>query len=92
MKRNAVVAAVLPGVLAAGRSTEARGPTLTFDGQAPFNVQRVAVGDMLVRVPMPPIPRSSASSAKPQFRKARAMMAYAQGQLFRFSHRHTERS
>jgi len=53
----------------------------------PFDVQRVAAGDKLVRVPTP-----TNSSLISQFRKATAMTAYAQGQLFRFSHRHTERS
>jgi S1-C subfamily serine protease len=52
---------------------------LTFDGQAPFNVHGVPVGDKLVRVPMP-----DNSSLIAQFRKARGMTAYTQGQLFEF--------
>jgi len=52
----------------------------------PFNVQGVAVGDKLVRVPMP-----TDSSLISQFREASAATAHAQG-LFRFSHRRTERS
>src|SRR5262245_23163651 len=54
--------------------------TLTFDGQQPFNVHGVPIGDKLVRVPMP-----SNSSLIAQFRKARAMTAYTQGQLFQFN-------
>ena len=53
---------------------------LTFDGQAQFNVHGVAIGDKLVRVPMP-----INSSLIRQFRKARAMTAFAQGQLFQFN-------
>ena len=53
---------------------------LTFDGQAPFNVQGIAISDKLVRVPMP-----TNSSLIGQFRKARAMTAYTQGQLFQFN-------
>jgi hypothetical protein len=52
---------------------------LTFDGQAPFDVQGVAVGESLVRVPMP-----TDSALIAQFRKAKAMTAYTQGQLFQF--------
>jgi hypothetical protein len=52
---------------------------LTFDGQAPFNVQGVALNEGSVRVPMP-----DNSSLIAQFRKAKAMTAYAQGQLFQF--------
>jgi hypothetical protein len=52
---------------------------LTFDGQAPFYVQGVAVGTSLVRVPMP-----TNSALIAQFRKARAMTAFTQGQLFQF--------
>jgi hypothetical protein len=54
--------------------------TLTFDGQQPFNVHGVPVADKLVRVPMP-----SNSSLIAQFRKAKAMTAYTQGQLFQFN-------
>jgi S1-C subfamily serine protease len=54
--------------------------TLTFDGQQPFNVHGVPVADKLVRVPMP-----STSTLIAQFRKARAMTAYTQGQLFQFN-------
>src|SRR3954464_11569669 len=43
---------------------------LTFDGQAPFNVQGIAISDKLVRVPMP-----ANSLLIGQFRKARAMTA-----------------
>src|SRR5229473_351121 len=52
---------------------------LTFDGQTPFNVHGVPVADKLVRVPMP-----DNSSLIAQFRKARGMTAYTQGQLFEF--------
>jgi hypothetical protein len=52
---------------------------LTFDGQRPFDVQGVAVGESLVRVPMP-----TDSALIAQFRKAKAMTAYTQGQLFQF--------
>ncbi|MDI1261750.1 MAG: trypsin-like peptidase domain-containing protein [bacterium] len=54
--------------------------TLTFDGQQPFNVHGVPVADKLVRVPMP-----VTSALIGQFRKARAMTAYTQGQLFQFN-------
>jgi S1-C subfamily serine protease len=54
--------------------------TLTFDGQQPFNVHGVPVADKLVRVPMP-----SNSSLIAQFRKAKGMTAYTQGQLFQFN-------
>ena len=54
--------------------------TLTFDGQQPFSVHGVPVADKLVRVPMP-----SNSSLIAQFRKAKAMTAYTQGQLFQFN-------
>jgi S1-C subfamily serine protease len=54
--------------------------TLTFDGQQPFNVHGVPVADKLVRVPMP-----SNSSLIGQFRRAKAMTAYTQGQLFQFN-------
>src|SRR5437764_7328771 len=53
---------------------------LTFDGQSPFNVHGVPIGDKLVRVPMP-----ANSSLIAQFRKAKAMTAYTQGQLFQFN-------
>ncbi len=53
---------------------------LTFDGQTPFNVHGVPIGDKLVRVSMP-----SNSSLIAQFRKAKAMTAYTQGQLFQFN-------
>ena len=52
---------------------------LTFDGQQPFNVQGVTVGESLVRVPMP-----TDSALITQFRKAKTMSAFAQGQLFQF--------
>ena len=54
--------------------------SLTFDGQQPFNVHGVPIADKLVRVPMPV---NSALIA--QFRKAKAMTAYTQGQLFQFN-------
>jgi hypothetical protein len=52
---------------------------LTFDGQSPFYVQGVAVGENLVRVPMP-----TDSALIGQFRKAKRMTAFTQGQLFQF--------
>ena len=52
---------------------------LTFDGQSPFNVQGVPLNDKLVQVPMP-----ANSALIAQFRKAKAMTAYTQGQLFQF--------
>lgn len=52
---------------------------LTFDGQSPFYVQGVAIGESLVRVPMP-----TDSALIAQFRKAKAMTAFTQGQLFQF--------
>lgn len=54
--------------------------TLTFDGQQPFSVHGVPIADKLVRVPMP-----TNSKLIAQFRKARAMTAYTQGQLFQFN-------
>ena len=54
--------------------------TLTFDGQQPFNVHGVPIGDKVVRVPMP-----SNSALIAQFRRAKAMTAYTQGQLFQFN-------
>src|SRR5439155_429827 len=54
--------------------------TLTFDGQQPFNVHGVPIGDKVVRVPMP-----ANSALITQFRKAKGMTAYTQGQLFQFS-------
>jgi hypothetical protein len=53
---------------------------LTFDGQRPFYVQGVAISDSLVRVPMP-----TDSALIAQFRKAKAMTAFTQGQLFQFN-------
>ena len=52
---------------------------LTFDGQTPFNVHGVPIADKLLQVPMP-----DNSSLIAQFRKAKAMTAFAQGQLFQF--------
>ena len=52
---------------------------LTFDGQTPFNVHGVPLADKLLQVPMP-----NNSSLIAQFRKAKAMTAYTQGQLFQF--------
>jgi hypothetical protein len=54
--------------------------TLTFDGQQPFNVHGIPLAEKLVRVPMP-----ITSWLITEFRKARAMMAYTQGQLFQFN-------
>jgi S1-C subfamily serine protease len=53
---------------------------LTFDGQAPVNVHGIAITDKLLRVPMP-----DTSSLITQFRKAKSMSAYAQGQLLTFN-------
>jgi hypothetical protein len=52
---------------------------LTFDGQSPFNVQGVAVGENLMRVPMP-----TDSALIAQFRKAKVMTAFTHGHLFQF--------
>jgi hypothetical protein len=52
---------------------------LTFDGQRPFNVQGAALSENLIRVPMP-----VDSTLIAQFRKAKAMTAFTQGQLFQF--------
>ena len=60
--------------LAAGRAFPFE---LMFDGQSPFNVHGVPVNDKMVVVPMP---INSALIA--QFRKAKAMTAFTQGQLF----------
>ena len=54
--------------------------TLTFDGQQPFSVYGMPIGAQLVAVDMPPN-----SSLINQFRKARVMSAFAQGQLFQFN-------
>lgn len=53
---------------------------LTFDGQAPVNVHGIAITEKLLRVPMP-----DTSNLIAQFRKARSMSAYAQGQLLQFN-------
>jgi hypothetical protein len=53
---------------------------LTFDGGPAVNVHGVAISNKLVRVPMP-----DNSSLINQFRKAKSMTAYAQGQLFQFN-------
>ena len=53
---------------------------LTFDGQAVFNVHGMPLGAQLVNVDMPV---NSALIA--QFRKAKVMTAFAQGQLFQFN-------
>jgi S1-C subfamily serine protease len=52
---------------------------LTFDGQTPFNVHGVPLGDKLIQVPMP-----DNSALIAQFRKAKTMTAFTQGQLFQF--------
>jgi S1-C subfamily serine protease len=62
------------------RTGEAFPLTLTFDGQQPFNVHGVPIADKLVRVPMP-----GNSALIAQFRKARTMTAYTQGQLLQFN-------
>ncbi len=54
--------------------------TLTFDGQAAINVLGVQIGANLVKVVMPP---NSALIA--QFRKAKTMTAFAQGQLIQLN-------
>jgi len=53
---------------------------LTFDGQPAFNVQGMPIGAKLVNVEMP-----VNSSLIAQFRKAKVMTAFAQGQLFQFN-------
>jgi S1-C subfamily serine protease len=53
---------------------------LTFDGQQPFNVQGVPLDTHLLSVPMP-----ANSSLITQFRKAKVMTAFAQGELFQFN-------
>jgi S1-C subfamily serine protease len=61
------------------RTGEAFPLALTFDGQQPFNVHGIPIADKLVRVPMP-----SNSALIAQFRRAKSMTAYTQGQLFQF--------
>lgn len=53
---------------------------LTFDGQPAFNVYGLPLGTRLVNVEMP-----VNSALINQFRKARQMTAFAQGQLFQFN-------
>jgi hypothetical protein len=53
---------------------------LTFDGGPAVNVQGAAISNKLVRVPMP-----DTSALIKQFRKAKSMTAYAQGQLYQFN-------
>src|SRR5436190_2615696 len=53
---------------------------LTFDGQPAINVQGLPIGSHLVNVDMP-----ANSSLIGQFRKAKVMTAFAQGQLFQFT-------
>jgi S1-C subfamily serine protease len=53
---------------------------LTFDGQPTFNVYGMPIGAQLVNVEMP-----TNSSLITQFRKAKVMTAFAQGQLFQFN-------
>jgi len=53
---------------------------LTFDGQPAFNVQGMPIGAKLVNVELP-----LNSSLIGQFRKAKVMTAFAQGQLFQFN-------
>ena len=57
---------------------------LTFDGQPAINVYGVPLDSRLVTVQMP-----ANSSLIAQFRKAKVMTAFAQGQLFQFSLTHT---
>jgi S1-C subfamily serine protease len=52
---------------------------LTFDGQPAISVQGLPIGSRLVNVDMP-----ANSSLIAQFRKAKVMTAFAQGQLFQF--------
>ncbi len=59
---------------------EAFALALTFDGQPAINVQGVPIGAHLVNVEMP-----TNSSLIAQFRKAKVMTAFAQGQLFQFN-------
>jgi S1-C subfamily serine protease len=53
---------------------------LTFDGQAAINVPALPIGAHLVSVAMP-----TNSALIGQFRKAKVMTAFAQGQLFQFT-------
>ncbi|WP_213740375.1 serine protease [Bradyrhizobium sp. dw_411] len=53
---------------------------LTFDGQQPFNVQAAVISKNLLAVDMP-----DNSALIAQFRKSKAMSAFAQGQLFQFA-------
>jgi S1-C subfamily serine protease len=53
---------------------------LTFDGQQPFNVQATVISKNLLAVDMP-----DNSALIAQFRKSKAMSAFAQGQLFQFA-------
>src|SRR6266702_2010881 len=53
---------------------------LTFDGQPAFNVYGMPIGAQLVNVEMP-----TNSALVAQFRKAKVMTAFAQGQLFQFN-------
>jgi S1-C subfamily serine protease len=53
---------------------------LTFDGGQAFNVYAMPIGAQLVNVEMP-----TNSALINQFRKARVMTAFAQGQLFQFN-------
>jgi S1-C subfamily serine protease len=53
---------------------------LTFDGQPAFNIYGMPIGAQLVNVEMP-----TNSALITQFRKAKVMTAFAQGQLFQFN-------
>ena len=53
---------------------------LTFDGQAAINVQGLPIGANLVKVSMP-----ANSALIGQFRKAKVMTAFAQGQLIQLN-------
>lgn len=59
---------------------EAFALALTFDGQAAINVQGMPIGTTLVSVGMP-----ANSALINQFRKAKVMTAFAQGQLLQFN-------
>jgi len=61
-------------------SGEAFPVALTFDGQSPFNVYAKPLNANLLQVDMPPN-----SALITQFRKAKVMTAFTQGQLFQFS-------
>ncbi|HXU21295.1 MAG TPA: serine protease [Verrucomicrobiae bacterium] len=63
---------------------EAFALALTFDGQQAIHVQGLPIGNNLVKVSMP-----ANSTLIGQFRKAKMMTAFAQGQLFQFDLKQT---